>query len=274
VEAMARRAEEACTVREGDLVVDIGANIGMFSLWAAEMAGPRGTVVSFEVIPDTFQALEKNAEDVRTRLKDSHAPVFVANVGIGEKSEQRDFAFSLGSTVWSSMHGEAFIEERAHGITELLARMMEQGTDPNLSSGWVMKGVLAVTPAWLLRLLIGGFVGMFTQTRTVKCQLEPLDKALRAVSDLPARVLDPKQPIGFLKVDVEGAEVFVLRGIPSSLYSRVQRVAIEAENKASAAECVSILEREGFRVWTSDNAAADFKSVGMESELTMVYATR
>ncbi|MES2505732.1 MAG: FkbM family methyltransferase [Verrucomicrobiota bacterium] len=51
----------ASFVREGDVCVDIGANIGYFSMIMARAAGAGGTVFAFEPVPDTFAALKTNA---------------------------------------------------------------------------------------------------------------------------------------------------------------------------------------------------------------------
>lgn len=45
----------------GSVFVDVGANLGFFSLQAAELVGPQGGVWSFEPEPDTFECLERNA---------------------------------------------------------------------------------------------------------------------------------------------------------------------------------------------------------------------
>jgi FkbM family methyltransferase len=45
----------------GDVVVDIGANIGTFSLYAAKVCGA-SRVVSFEPFPDNYRMLSKNVE--------------------------------------------------------------------------------------------------------------------------------------------------------------------------------------------------------------------
>ena len=47
-------------LREGDTVVDIGANVGFFTLLAAALVGPEGRVVSFEPDPANFARLQAN----------------------------------------------------------------------------------------------------------------------------------------------------------------------------------------------------------------------
>jgi FkbM family methyltransferase len=56
-------------ISPGDTVVDAGANIGYMSVLAARVAGPAGTVISFEPHPDLFGILEQNiATDARNGL--------------------------------------------------------------------------------------------------------------------------------------------------------------------------------------------------------------
>lgn len=47
--------------REGAKIIDCGANVGMFSLYAAARCRGDATIVSFEPIPSTFQVLAANA---------------------------------------------------------------------------------------------------------------------------------------------------------------------------------------------------------------------
>lgn len=47
-------------IKEGDVVVDIGANIGIFSLFAASLGS---TVYAFEPNPETFSFLQKNIKE-------------------------------------------------------------------------------------------------------------------------------------------------------------------------------------------------------------------
>ena len=46
---------------EGEVVLDVGANVGYFSLLAAKKVGPSGRVISFEPAPEFVAAVERNA---------------------------------------------------------------------------------------------------------------------------------------------------------------------------------------------------------------------
>src|SRR5450631_3947654 len=39
---------------------DVGANIGLFSLFAARIVGPEGNIISFEPSPEVFELLSQN----------------------------------------------------------------------------------------------------------------------------------------------------------------------------------------------------------------------
>ncbi len=49
-------------IREGDTVLDVGANVGYYTLLAASQVGKAGKVYSFEPIPDLFDLLYRSVE--------------------------------------------------------------------------------------------------------------------------------------------------------------------------------------------------------------------
>jgi FkbM family methyltransferase len=49
-------------LRPADVFVDAGANIGYFSVLAASVVGPQGSVFAFEPDPDNYRLLQANAE--------------------------------------------------------------------------------------------------------------------------------------------------------------------------------------------------------------------
>ena len=52
-------------LREGDVVIDIGAHVGFYSMLASELVGESGHVYSFEPTPRTFATLKENASRKR-----------------------------------------------------------------------------------------------------------------------------------------------------------------------------------------------------------------
>lgn len=48
------------SIRPGDVVVDVGANIGYFTVLFAKLVGPSGRVYAFEPDPSNFEILERN----------------------------------------------------------------------------------------------------------------------------------------------------------------------------------------------------------------------
>lgn len=67
-------------VGSGDIVIDIGANIGLYTLFLSKYVGDRGHVYSIEPIPQTFEILSNNVKNLMPNN------VTVYNFGISDKS--------------------------------------------------------------------------------------------------------------------------------------------------------------------------------------------
>ncbi|MHC4204926.1 MAG: FkbM family methyltransferase [Planctomycetota bacterium] len=70
-------------VKPGDFVIDIGANIGVYTKMLSELVGPNGRVYSIEPYPPTFETLSyivrklrlDNVEPINIAVSDSEAIV-------------------------------------------------------------------------------------------------------------------------------------------------------------------------------------------------------
>ena len=87
-------------VRAGDIVFDVGAHFGYFSLLFAHLAGPQGRVIAFEPTPSTFAILETNA-----RRSDRIEPVNNAAGDVAAEIEIADFG--LKYSAWNTLAAES-----------------------------------------------------------------------------------------------------------------------------------------------------------------------
>ena len=83
-------------LKEEDWVVDAGANIGMFSLFASKKVGDKGKIFSFEPVPATQKLLKRNIE--LNGLKN----VEVVPFALGEKKGELSFSIFPESLECSS----------------------------------------------------------------------------------------------------------------------------------------------------------------------------
>ncbi len=70
-------------IKLGDIVVDVGANIGFLTLLACHIVGPKGYVYSYEPNPDVFNLLS-DSRDINAFLKRSTCQ----NLAIYSKSDE------------------------------------------------------------------------------------------------------------------------------------------------------------------------------------------
>jgi FkbM family methyltransferase len=140
----------SATLAEGDAFIDVGANLGYYSLLAATRVGPRGHVVAIEASPTIFANLGAN-------LAKNHADrVRALNVAVSDQSGRvRVFQGSADNT----------------GTTTIVADTAARGTD-----------------------------------FTVECEVDaaPLGALLTEEEIRRTRII---------KIDVEGAELAVARGL-------------------------------------------------------------
>lgn len=84
-------------LNEGDTFIDIGANVGLFTLLAAKKVGSKGSVICFEPAPITFERLTENVELNNFRNIDFR------NIGLSDEIGELTFHISdNGFDAWNS----------------------------------------------------------------------------------------------------------------------------------------------------------------------------
>lgn len=124
-----------------DIVWDIGANLGLFSILCAQRVGPEGAVFSFEPEPETFRKLQRNVQ--RNQLKQIN-PVPCA------LSDQNGSADLFSSLDKRHIGTHSFVRREDYS-------QKQQGTSVSVTRGdtWLREGCFPV-PA-LIKIDVEGF---------------------------------------------------------------------------------------------------------------------
>lgn len=211
------------TLEPGDCVFDVGGNIGMFALYAHRHA-PGSRVYTFEPAPPLFRRLRENLA-----LNGAAARAF--NFGIADAERTARFTFYPNSSGMSSFYADS--EEEREVLRVMMDRQREQG----------MEGMDALM-AYGEELLDERFRAV-----EMECRLRPLSAVIRE---------EGVERIDFLKIDVQKAEMDVLRGIDDGDWPRIRQVAMEVHDLDGRLEEVTRhLEERGFRVAVEQDEAVE-----------------
>lgn len=111
-------------IQEGDLVVDIGSNVGQYTIPLSIAVGAKGKVLAFDPNPYVFSILKKNIEL-------NNVPCEAINAAISE--EEGDFYYSSSEASFSNggvastpknRHGRFTLPEKVKGVS--LNRLLKE----------------------------------------------------------------------------------------------------------------------------------------------------
>lgn len=196
------------------VVVDVGANIGMFALLVAQRSsGAR--IVAVEPVAELAHAVSVNAA--------LHAvDVTVLDCGLGSRAGEAAFTYYPNNTLMSGMYGDA---EEDRAVLRSYLRTAPEAELPELPD--------ADGGARLDRLVADR---MRAQPR--RCRVRTLTEVVAAHG------IDR---VDLLKIDVEKAEADVLDGIDPATWERVDQVVMEVHDLHGRLRAVlDQLEARGF----------------------------
>ncbi|HSF43686.1 MAG TPA: amino acid adenylation domain-containing protein, partial [Thermoanaerobaculia bacterium] len=219
--------EQRCYARQGirlgeaPVIFDVGANIGMFTLFAG-LHRPGAKIYAFEPLAPIFNDLEANTNGLGLE-------VIRFPFGLSDRERSESFTYYPR---YSTMSGQSAFANAA-SEQEVIKRYLENDRQQG-----------SATAAVLLEeadeLLAGRFAGEAHQV------------SLRRLSD----VLQEQriERIDLLKIDVQRAEMDVLLGIDEADWPKVRQVVMEVHDavgeptEGRLREITGLLERHGFSV--------------------------
>ncbi len=212
-------------LHEGDIVFDVGANIGLFTLWVDQMCNKNVSVYAFEPIPAIFEVLQRNAQ----RFGSNNLKVFP--YGLSQESKNVTFAYYPNATGLSTAYPDVSKLERDKFKQAILRNLENAPT----SIRWLRW--LRWLPPFLRPILLDWKIEKAFQIEQVTCQLRTVSEIVRE---------NNIQRIDLLKVDVEKSELDVLLGIERQDWSKIKQVFVEVDDWGCCGEKItSLLKKHG-----------------------------
>ncbi len=198
------------TISDGDCIVDAGANIGLFTVFASRLARNL-RLFSFEPNPAAFACLQANAEAWGSGVK-------CLPVGLSREDRTAELTFFEGLSLLSGFYADPATER------EVVKNYVYNQQAEGLGDGDFAADV-------------GAVIDNRMRAKTVTAQLRTLS------SFIAEEGLDR---IDLLKVNVEKSELDLLRGLSPTDWPKVRQLVIEVDQQADLEPITTMLEGQGF----------------------------
>jgi len=227
------------TLNEGACIFDIGANIGVFSLFALRNC-KNARIYAFEPLPPAYRLLSLN-----TSLYRGHFKTF--NFGIGSTEEEVLFTYYPHAALLSGR----FADSDREAATVKAFLLMQEPLETSDGSG---------EPFVLTEEQYDELLAERLTTTTYTCPMKPLSQVM---DENEVEIID------LLKIDVEKAEMEVLEGIRQEHWPRIRQLVIEVhESEDRLHRIVQLLEGNGYQV------AVEQEQLLEQTRLYNLYARR
>jgi FkbM family methyltransferase len=227
-------ARNGIVLPPGAHVVDVGGNIGMFSLFV-KLECPTAHVYLFEPARELFRLAQLNLQ--------RFDGVRFFPVGLSDEEKSTEFTYYPGYSIMSGFHA-AFDQDR-----EVLA----QGVKNQLQAAAKQRTAVS-------QKMVDALVGK---------KLDGAEHYACPMVSLSSVISSERIPVvDLLKIDAEKCELEILAGVNADDWSKIRQVVVEAHDRSMATELLRVLERNGFDVLVEQ------ESQFSNSEIANLYARR
>ena len=206
-------------INKGDIVFDVGANIGLFTLFAHDKCKD-ATIYSFEPAPPLFEILKTNVSSFGVKNT-------LFNCGLSNKPGETSFVFYPRTAGMSSFYADK--KEEMDVLTAIMKNQQRLG----------MEGMDQVLE-YAGDLLVERF-----KEKEYVCQLRRLSDIIKEYK------IDS---ISLLKIDVQKSELDVIEGINEGDWNRIRQVVIEVHDIDGRVDHIrSLLDDKGYKVYVEQD---------------------
>jgi FkbM family methyltransferase len=214
---------------EDGVYFDVGANIGLYALFIQSKC-PQARIYSYEPIPSSHTALEKNLAALKIEAHAYH-------LALGTEPGEISFDYYPKITALSTSHSEVG-DRLAGGLKQVLNQEHNnrEVTDILEKTGAADRSAEA------------GFVDSLFEKETVTAKVDTLSNQIEKHNI---------QSVDLLKIDTEGAEKDVLGGLKASDWPKIRQLMVEVH--IGKDECDRIeqdLQQRGYSTGVGDHLLA------------------
>ena len=210
-------------LNDGDTVIDVGANIGMFGHKLSKKFH-NINIIALEPIKNIFNVLKENAKNTNNnKYKTYHC-------GLSDKNEFLDLYYYPNCPAMST--SDPNIWKNKKELLSAFEGSIKFGPKFWWWSKYIPHSLYPLILFWLTR-----------KSKKVKCELKTLSYIIRK---------NNLKEINLLKIDCEGNELNVLKGIDADNWQMINQIVLEVHDINNRFNKVkNLLNSHGFKICTS-----------------------